>query len=55
MLDAAVCKYFSYHVPTSCQVINEANKSDIQLSVLTTEVEVQPMFFFFLYVSMMSI
>lgn len=37
MPDAAVCKYFSYWVSASCQVINYANKSDIQVNVLMTE------------------
>lgn len=42
--DAAVCKSFYKRVPASCQVINEANKKEIQLSVLTAADKVQPMF-----------
>lgn len=40
--DAAVCKYIPDHVSTSGQVINEANKSDIQLSVPGIVEEVHP-------------
>lgn len=44
MPDAAVCKCSSYCISTSVQVINDANKSDSQLSVPVTVAEASPVF-----------